>query len=208
MDAHPDVGAVGICHLNSDDQRSKQQSCSVFPSPWAEVASLLGVRRIKAGGIVESDEVERDVDWIAGSYLFVRRACLEDVGLLDERFFLYDEDIDWCRRAWKAGWKVRYWPGATMIHIGSGVRLLMNDKTFIHFRSRLQYIRKQHSSVAAVAYYVAVSLRLALATGRQVLLALSGRATLREVEERFERQSMFMLLRAGRSGVAGSKVIG
>lgn len=150
---------------------------------------------------MESDDVERDVDWIAGSYLFVRRACLEDVGLLDERFFLYDEDIDWCRRAWKAGWKVRYWPGATMIHIGSGVRLLMSDKTFIHFRSRLQYIRKQHSSVAAVAFYVAISLKLALATCRQILLALFGRATLRDVAERFDRQTMFMLLRSGRSGV-------
>ena len=54
--------------------------------------------------------------WVVGSFLLMRRACYEDVGELDERFFIFDEDVDWCLRAKRAGWKIRYWPGAKMIH--------------------------------------------------------------------------------------------
>jgi len=61
----------------------------------------------------------------------VRRECLDAVGLLDERFFIYDEDIDWCRRAWNLGWKVRFWPGVAMIHLGAAARPHMRDKTFV-----------------------------------------------------------------------------
>jgi GT2 family glycosyltransferase len=198
MDAHPDVGVVGITHLNNDDARSLQPSYFAFPRPWNEVASLLGVP-VKAQAI-DTSEQEKDVDWVVGSFLFMRRACFEDVGELDERFFIFDEDIDWCFRARKLGWRVCYWPGARMVHVGSAARPFMKDKTFVHFRSHLSYIKKNHSMGAAGAYYGAMALRLTLATGKQAAMAAIGRASAHDLSERLSRERQFLLLRSGRTG--------
>ncbi len=200
MAAHPDVGALGIAHRNADAARSRQPSAFRFPRPWREVVGPLGLPFANRHVASLSDEGERDVDWVCGSFLLMRRECLEHVGPLDERFFAYDEDIDWCRRAWDAGWRVRFWSGASMIHVGGAARPFMKDKTFVHFRSRLSYIRKHHGVMAAAMYYAFMAGRLSLATGWQALRWLAGRARLAEVRERWSRQRQFALLRPGQSG--------
>lgn len=199
MDAHTEVGALGITHLNDDRERTFQSSAYDFPSPWDDIAALLGKRF--ADDAPASAGNERDVDWVVGSFLLVRRSCWQDVGDLDERFFVYDEDIDWCLRARRAGWKVRYWPGARMIHLGSASKPHLKDKTFMHFRSHLTYIRKNHSLPAAGAYYVAMAARLTAATGWQALRVAAGRATPDALRERWDRQRQFLLLRSTRRGV-------
>jgi len=200
MDQHPDVGALGITHLNNDAKRSYQPSFFEFPKPWLEVQSLLGVLPQQGANAAPDYTREQDVDWIVGSFLLMRRACYEEVGELDERFFIFDEDVDWCFRARRAGWTVRYWPGAQMVHVGSAARPFMKDKTFVHFRSHLSYIKKNESRSAAVAYYGAMAVRLSMATAKQAALALVGRAELEEVRERYNRERQFLLLRSGRSG--------
>ena len=199
MDERRDVGALGIRHLNADESRSLQPSCFVFPDGWRDVLGVLG---LKSGEPARRDPVliECDVDWVCGSFLLVRRECLDAVGLLDERFFIYDEDIDWCRRAWAAGWKVRFWPGVAMIHLGAAARPYMRDKTFVHFRSRLSYIAKHRSKLAAVLYYVAMSARLAGATAVQLIRFATGRAGAPEVGNRWRRQMQFLLLSPGSRG--------
>ncbi len=199
MDAHPEVGVLGIRHLNADAGRTRQPSAFAFPRPWRELGALAGIRW-GAGGPVTLDE-ERDVDWVCGSFLMMRRECLDQIGLLDERFFIYDEDIDWCRRAAAAGWAVRFWPGASMVHVGAAARPFMKDKTFVHFRSHLSYIRKHHSWVPATLYYLAMVSRLTLATLWQAGRWLTGDASFAEVRERSVRQLQFALLRSGRAGV-------
>jgi GT2 family glycosyltransferase len=199
MDAHPDVGALGITHLNRDAEQSFQPSFFAFPRPWTEVRALLGAPEAHGASPVDFSR-EQEADWIVGSFLLMRRACYEDVGELDERFFIYDEDVDWCFRARRAGWMVKYWPGARMVHLGASARPFMKDKTFVHFRSHLSYIKKNHSLSAAVAYYGAMGARLALATGKQAALAATGRTDLSTVRERIFRQRQFMLLRSGRTG--------
>jgi GT2 family glycosyltransferase len=144
--------------------------------------------------------VEQDVDWVVGSFLLMRRACLDAIGPLDERFFIYDEDIDWCRRARTGGWKIRFWPGASMVHIGASARPFMKDKTFVHFRSHLSYIRKHHSSAPAALYYLVMVGRLTMSTLWQTLRWLGGAASLADVRERSNRQMQFALLRPGRTG--------
>ena len=200
MDAHPEVGALGILHRNADAQRSEQASAFGFPRPWREVAGLLGLRSSSEDGAALRGDVEQDVDWVVGSFLLMRRACLDAIGPLDERFFIYDEDIDWCRRARTAGWTIRFWPGASMVHVGASARPFMKDKTFVHFRSRLSYIRKYHTWIPASLYYAFMAGRLSLATGWQTLRWLGGAASLADVRERSHRQMQFALLRPGRTG--------
>jgi GT2 family glycosyltransferase len=200
MDANAEVGALGILHRNADAQRSEQASAFGFPRPWREVATLIGLRWSTADGAPLRADIEQDVDWVCGSFLLMRRACLEQIGRLDERFFIYDEDIDWCRRAAAAGWKIRFWPGASMVHVGASARPFMKDKTFVHFRSHLSYIRKHHSPVPAALYYLVMVGRLTLATLWQTVRWLGGAASLADVRERSSRQLQFALLRPGRSG--------
>jgi GT2 family glycosyltransferase len=199
MDAHTDVGALGVLHLNDDEEQSKQPSAYDAPTPLSE---LLLIARLRTPPAPDAAVLytERDVDWVCGSFLMIRRACFDQVGLLDEEFFAYDEDIDWCSRARHAGWKVRFWPGASLVHLGGGVKLFMRDKTFVHFRSRLTYLRKQHSIVSAAVYYVAISAALGIATLSQGARFMSGGSTARDVRNRFDRLVNFATLRPGRLG--------
>jgi GT2 family glycosyltransferase len=200
MDQHPDVGALGITHLNNDAGRSYQPSFFDFPHPWADVRALLGVSKQQGVNAAPDYSAEKDVDWVVGSFLLMRRSCYEEVGELDERFFIFDEDMDWCFRAQKAGWKVRYWPGAKMIHVGSAARPFMKDKTFIHFRSHLSYLKKNHSRAEALSYYAAMAVRLSLATGKYAAKALVGQSEPGELRERLHRERQFLSLRSGRTG--------
>ena len=202
MDEHSEVGALGILHLNRDAARSVQPSFHRFPRPWEEVRGLLGLGNAGIPGEPAAAALpgEQDVDWVCGSFLLMRRECMEQVGGLDERFFIYDEDIDWCLRARRADWKVRFWPGAAMIHVGAASLPHMRDKTFAHFRSHLTYIRKNHSLAAAACYYAAMALRLTGATARQALRCAGGRATAGDLRERVSRQLRFLLLRSSRRG--------
>lgn len=201
MDERLDVGAVGVRHFNADAARSKQESSFRFPSPWRDIAGLLGLAWFIQREESLCSSNGGDVDWVVGSYLFIRRACLDAVGLLDERFFLYDEDIDWCKRANDAGWKVHFWPGTSLIHIGSAVSPYMSDKTFLHFRSRLSYYRKHYTIFTAVAYYAAMCTRLVLATCKCTVLAGLGRAGRQDIVVKITRLWMFASLAHGRGGV-------
>jgi len=92
----------------------------------------------------------REVDWIMGTALMVSRQALEQVGPMDEKFFMYFEDTDWCRRFWQAGWRVVYFPEAKMYHYhgrvskktGGLLDLLINKYTWIHISSALKYFFK------------------------------------------------------------------
>ncbi len=90
-----------------------------------------------------------DVDWLLGACLLARSSCIRDVGLMDERFFLYFEDTDWCRRFWRAGYKVRYIPQSRMIHLHkrdsaqAGIfAALFHTATRAHIASWIKYILK------------------------------------------------------------------
>jgi GT2 family glycosyltransferase len=200
MDKRPEVGALGIMHCNNDASRSFQPSFFDFPQPWREVGTLLGLIAPRPSVAPEPAPPEKDVDWVCGSFLMMRRECLGQVGELDERFFIYDEDVDWCLRARRAGWKVRFWPGASMIHLGATSDPLMKDKTFTMFRSHLSYIRKHHGRATTVCFYLAMGARLMGATCKQGLRWLAGRAARHEFLQRWRRQVQFLCLKPGRAG--------
>jgi len=91
----------------------------------------------------------REVDWIQGSCWLVRREVFEKLGAFDERYFMYFEDTDFCRRLWENNFKVVYLPEAKMIHLHrresadvSGLKALVNPLTRTHIKSWMKYLRK------------------------------------------------------------------
>lgn len=196
LDAHPEVGALGIMHRNNDAEKTFQSSFYPFPRPVTDILGVWGW-----GGPRTPPEVrEQDTDWVCGSFLLMRRECLDQIGPLDERFFIYDEDVDWCLRAKQAGWKVRFWPGVSMVHLGAQANPLMRDKTLVMFRSHVSYLRKHHGWPAAAAFYSAMGVKLTLASAKQMLRLVVGRATWADVRQRWRRQWSFLALRPGKVG--------
>ncbi|MBD3348741.1 MAG: glycosyltransferase [Candidatus Eisenbacteria bacterium] len=122
MDTHPDAGIAAAKLLNEDG--TVQDSCRRFYTFWTLLLRRTFLGRIFPNApalrsylMADFDHEEvREVDWVLGACMMVRREALEDFGLMDERFFLYFEDVDWCYRAWKSGWKVYYVPQAVMRH--------------------------------------------------------------------------------------------
>jgi GT2 family glycosyltransferase len=95
-------------------------------------------------------ETVRDVDWIMGSSMLVRKKAIDEIGSMDERFFMYMEDMDWCRRFWEKGWKVCYVPQSEMVHYyqrmsgrQNGIYILAGNKLArIHLVSGIKYFWK------------------------------------------------------------------
>ena len=124
MRAHPDIGACGPRVLNTDG--TLQPSCRRFPTLGAMVCDELGLGRLfphsrrlakyRMNGW-HHDET-RQVDQLMGSCLLLRRAALEHIGLLDERFFLYFEEVDLCQRLYQTGWRVVFVADVTVTHLG------------------------------------------------------------------------------------------
>lgn len=154
-DAHPDVGVVGPMLLNPDGtvQSSRRRFptllTAVFESTWLQPYAP---RRLLARYYVldRPDDEVQDVDWVTGAALMARREAIEQVGPLDEGFFMYSEELDWCRRFREAGWRVVYLPTARVIHYGGKSSEQVLPARHIHFqRSKIRYFRKHHGAIAA-----------------------------------------------------------
>ena len=122
MEAHPRVGALGPQLLGSDGR--VQSSRRRFPSlSTAFVESTFLQPRFSESGILgryyvldRDDDETQDVDWLVGACLMMRGTTLKEAGPLDERFFMYSEEMDWCYRAKERGWRVVYLPTAQVVH--------------------------------------------------------------------------------------------
>ncbi|MBW1614114.1 MAG: glycosyltransferase family 2 protein, partial [Deltaproteobacteria bacterium] len=124
MEENPTLAIVGPKILNHDG--SIQGSARSFPTPLTGLfgRSSLFTRffpnnpftRANILTTTSDGKTPMGVDWVSGACMVVRRKAVDDVGLLDERFFMYWEDADWCRRMWKKGWRVMYFPQASVIH--------------------------------------------------------------------------------------------
>jgi len=148
MEGHPEVGIAGGKILNPDG--SLQPSARSFPT-WTNalfnrtsVLTRLFPRNPFSRRYLLSDwdhTETREVDWVSGSFLAIRRKACEEVGLLDERFFLFCEDVDWCLRARRVGWKVVYFPEATAIH-SMEKRSNAYQAALAHHQSMFRFYRK------------------------------------------------------------------
>lgn len=114
VEAHPGVGIAGPELRNGDG--TLQLSWARFPTLASELRGV-NVRRRQPFPSAADPQAYR-VDWIGGACLLIRRATVEQIGLLDERFFMYSEETDWCFRARQQGWDVCLVPAAQVIHLG------------------------------------------------------------------------------------------
>ena len=122
LDQDPKVGNVGPRVFNPD--MTQQSTCRQFPTLWNNLCEATGLAakfkksRFFAGEHMFYFPHDRTlaVDILVGCFSMIRREALDTVGLLDEGLFMYGDDVDWCRRASKAGWQVVFYPGAWAIH--------------------------------------------------------------------------------------------
>ena len=133
-----------------------------------------------------SDDEPQEVDWLVGACLCVRAAAGQEVGLFDERFFMYSEELDWCRRFRAAGWRVVYVPAAEVIHFEGGssrLDLAARDRRFQ--ASKLRYAAKWHGAWVAAALRAYLVLEyVARAVEESAKLALGSRAAERRARLR------------------------
>lgn len=160
MEQHRDAGMAGCKVLNPDG--SFQLPCRRgFPTPWVAFAKIIGLSslfpslKIFGGYNVtyRSTEETYPVDAISGSCMFVRREAYENAGGLDESYFMYGEDLDWCYRILKAGWKVYYVHSTQIIHYrGESTKRSNIDELKMFYEAMHIFVRKHyHSSPLTLA---------------------------------------------------------
>jgi len=145
-DRHPDAAAIGCRVLNPDG--SLQQTCFMFPSLLNQFLFATYLYRLfprnRFFGREQMSWWDRDdsrqVDVVTGCYMLVRRESIDDVGRMDDQFFMYAEETDWCYRFHARGWTCRFTPEPTIIHIGGGSaprlggpRAQMTNKSFVRY---------------------------------------------------------------------------
>lgn len=151
LDTHPQVGICGPKVLNRD--RSLQKPCRRGEStPWAVLTYFLGLSALfpksKLFGQYLMNYMGEDqthlVAGVSGSCMLIRRAVIDQIGYLDERFFAYQEDADFCLRARQSGWQVYYVPAAQIVHFGGygGSRVQPYRSIYEWHKSYFRYYRK------------------------------------------------------------------
>jgi GT2 family glycosyltransferase len=168
LDARPRAGVVG-CRLEGADG-TPQRSAFRFPGVAGEFEAgvRLGlVTRLLRRHMIAPPvrDAAHPTDWVSGAAMMVRREVFESVGLLDESFFLYYEEVDFCRRARRAGWECWYTPAGRVVHLvgqstGAGDRRRRTPPYW--FASRRRYFRKHHGGAYAAAAHLAWAAGFAL----------------------------------------------
>lgn len=149
MEANSRVGICGCRLLNEDG--SVQPSCGSFPGLFTIFLHMTKLNYLYPGNrfsrrFMEADLEEgeaEEMDWVTGACLLVRHQAREEIGLLDERFFMYCEDLDWCHRMKGTGWKIYYLPRAEVIHYRSQSYEKGSLRIFLEgYKSWFIYLRK------------------------------------------------------------------
>jgi N-acetylglucosaminyl-diphospho-decaprenol L-rhamnosyltransferase len=196
MDERPTVGLVGVRQING--QGELDTTIRHFPNALRALGDALSAERFGQRprwlGERELDpssyEREFRCDWTSGSYMLVRREAIESAGFLDERYFMYSDEVDLCRRIKLAGWEVRHLPQMTIIHHEGKAGIKPHIES-LNAYTRIMYARKYFSPAHRAAYAGAVLLRHGLRSfyagsggdgrlrrqaNRQVIATLLGRA--------------------------------
>ena len=182
MEEHPNVGIAGCKVLNRDG--TLQLACRrSIPTPRVAFFRLSGLSRLFPQSKVMAEynltytdpEQTHEVGAVSGAFLMVRKKVVEEIGLLDERFFMYGEELDWCLRAKRAGWAVMYYPDAQIVHYKGESAKHNSRKAAIEFYRAMylfhrKHFAKDHWAVTNALIYAGIFLR-AFGSWRQLLFS-------------------------------------
>lgn len=174
LDDHPRVAALGPRIVYPDGRL--QDSAWRFPTPLVSTISLATLGRL---GVTQSrGDAPRPVDWVMGAAVVLRREALDEIGLFDESFFLYSEEVDLQARLHSAGWEVHYFPRVTVVHHESQFSADIPERRINEmWRSRHRYWQKHHSGAGARV--------AALATGAQYAVRAALSPVAKSIEPDF-----------------------
>jgi N-acetylglucosaminyl-diphospho-decaprenol L-rhamnosyltransferase len=138
----PKIGMVGVKLVTESGELDHACKRS-FPTPLSALAHFTGIGRGEGAAATLSqyrathlgDDEPGEIDAVNGAFMLCRAEAIREVGLLDEGYWLYMEDLDWCRRFWDAGWKVFYEPAGTALHVkgaSSGARRAPRQEIAFH----------------------------------------------------------------------------
>jgi GT2 family glycosyltransferase len=152
---HPKVGIAGPLLLNPDG--SIQSSRRRFPSLWTGIFESTWLQPWAPKSLLDDyyaadmpDDQVAEVDWLVGACLMARNEILIDVGPLDEAYFMYSEELDWCRRVKEAGWHIIFLPQAEVIHhVGKSSEQAVTERHINYQKAKLRYFRKFHGRRAS-----------------------------------------------------------
>ncbi|MFB3904157.1 MAG: glycosyltransferase family 2 protein [Acidobacteriota bacterium] len=149
------VGAVGPLLINPDG--SMQQSCYPRPTLFRELWRLLHLDRLHRLAVYPMTnwtlDRPRQVETVQGACILIKRSVFDEIGFLDQDFFIYTEEIDLCRRIIAAGWRIYWLPVAAVVHHGGQSTRQAAGRMFIElYRSKLRYFRKHYGRVGGFVY--------------------------------------------------------
>lgn len=155
LEEHSDTGIVAPLVLNGDG--TTQISAFRFPTLFREFWRLFKLDGFLPLSYYSPDYFKgknpRNADVVLGACFLVREQCLDQIGLFDDQYFVYSEEVDLCLRAHEAGWKISWLPQASIIHFGGKSTSKVSDKMFIELnRNKTRYFRKHHGKLVAQIY--------------------------------------------------------
>lgn len=164
MEAHPQAGGAGVMMHNADGSLAPE-SRRALPTPWVSCLKMLGLTKRYYMSHLSWDKPGR-IDVISGAFCFLRKKALDEVGLLDEDFFMYGEDIDLSYRLLKGGWENWYLPYPIIHYKGKSTQ--KSDYRYVHifYKAMLIFFRKHYSHLSifyAVPVKMAIYFRAAIA---------------------------------------------
>jgi len=151
MDRSPKVGITGCRVLNEDG--TLQLACRrSIPTPGVAFFRLSGLSRLfpnnktiaKYTLTYLDEDKSHEVDAVSCAFLMIQKKIVDEIGMLDERFFMYGEEMDWCLRAKKSNWKVMYYPDAEIIHYKGECSKSNSRKAAFEFYRSMYLFHKKH----------------------------------------------------------------
>jgi N-acetylglucosaminyl-diphospho-decaprenol L-rhamnosyltransferase len=179
MEAHPEIGISG-CRLELEDGSLDHAAKRSFPTPLGALGHFTGIgrRRGAPAGLAQYRAPSVDagpVDAVNGAFMLIRRSALDEVGLFDEGYWMYMEDLDLCYRFAQAGWIVWYEPSVTVIHVKAGSsgrnRSPRLNYAFHYgmFRFYRTHYAKNHPPVVNAFIYVGIAAKLGISVVRSAV---------------------------------------
>lgn len=189
----PDAGVVGCRVL--EDATTVQQTCFAFPSPWNLFLVESGLSRMfprsRLFGRPQigwwDRDCEREVDVVSGMFMLVRREAMEQVGLMDEDYFVYAEEADWCFRFRRAGWRCVYAPVASIMHLEGGGKSTAQVKARMYIQLQKSLVIFNRKNLGRMAYAASRATFIGSVAARWVVWAVLGPVIRREDAAKLRR---------------------